>query len=452
MALRPGGVAGGRRLAKGANVAGRDRGREAEGSEARRPRNGPAAGGTPAEALSPPWQPHARLVGGLFLVALAIGLLLRMGSLLLPIILAFVLAYLLHPLVTGLCRVARIPRWLSVLLIYLLLILLVGGATTGAGFVITQQLIGLVRDLADLSAQLPTFLENLSNTTVVIGPWLIDLSMVNLEPLLGSVASAIQPLLSQTGALLASVAGATASLVGLILAVMLFGYYLLLDFGVMDEYLLRHVPEGYRSDFRRLMAATQQVWAAFLRGQLILGAVVGAVVGLVLAAIGVRFALVLGLIAGILELVPTFGPIVAGVLAVLVALFQGHNALGLSPVGFALVVAGASFLIQQLENNILVPRIIGESLNLHPMIILVGAIVGASMAGVLGVLLAAPVVATGRLWLGYLYRKIVGLETWPPPPPMGPKPARVPWLQRIRTGLKRLGLRRGPGRPAKGRA
>lgn len=433
-------------------MAGRDRGREAEGNAARRARKGSAAGPVPAEALSPPWQPHARLVGALFLVALAIGLVFRMGSLLVPVILAFVLAYLLHPLVTGLSRLTHIPRWLSVLLIYLLIILVVGGATTGAGFVITQQLIGLVRDLADLSAQLPTFLENLSNTTLVIGPYLIDLSMVNLEPLLGSVASAIQPLLSQTGALLASVAGATASLVGLILAVMLFGYYLLLDFGVMDDYLLRHVPDGYRSDYQRLMAATQQVWAAFLRGQLILGVIVGSVVGLVLAAIGVRFALVLGLIAGILELVPTFGPIVAGILAVLVALFQGQNALGLSPLGFALVVAGASFLIQQLENNFLVPRIIGESLNLHPMIILVGAIVGASMAGVLGVLLAAPVVATARLWLGYLYRKTVGLETWPPHPPPGAPAAREPWPRRIRSGLRRLTLRPGPDNPDKGRA
>lgn len=393
-------------------------------------------------------------MGALLLVAITIGLLLRMGSLLIPVILAFVLAYLLHPLVSGLSRLTRFPRWLSVLLVYLVLILIVGGATTGAGFVITQQLIGLVRDLADLSAQLPTFLENLSKTTLVIGPYAIDLSMVNLEPLLGSLASAIQPLLSQTGALLASVAGATASLVGLILAVMLFAYYLLLDFGVMDEYLVRHIPEGYRPDFGRLMAATQQVWAAFLRGQLILGAVIGSVTAVVYAALGVRFALVLGLIAGILELVPTFGPIVAGVLAVLVALFQGHNALGLSPLGFALVVAGAAFLIQQLENNILVPRIIGESLNLHPMIILVGAIVGASMAGVLGVLLAAPVVGTGRLWLGYVYRKTVGLETWPAPPASGrhKRPARESWWSRIRDRLRPPARRAAPDEPDRRRA
>jgi hypothetical protein len=102
--------------------------------------------------------------------------------------------------------------------------------------------------------------------------------------------------------------------------------------------------------------------------------------------------------------------------------------------GFALVVAGVAFLIQQFENNILVPRIIGDSLNLHALVVLLAAIVGGAMAGILGVLLAAPVVATGRLWLGYLYRKTVGLDTWPAATDTGPPvTARRPGLlQRFR--------------------
>jgi predicted PurR-regulated permease PerM len=271
--------------------------------------------------------------------------------------------------------------------------------------------------------------------TLVIGPWVIDLSTV-INPLLGSVGSAVQPLLAQTGALLASIAGATASVVGLVLVVMLFGYYLLLDFGGLDEYVMHFVPRAYQSDVQRLMKATQQVWRAFIRGQLILGAVVGVLTGIALAAVGLRFALVLGLIAGVLELVPTFGPIVAGVLAILVALFQGTNSLGLTPLAFALVVIGVSFLIQQIENNLLVPRIIGGSLNLHPMVVLLGAIVGGTMAGILGVLLAAPVIATGRLWLGYFYRKTVGLETWPADlEPLRRSASRPSWSARLRAYL-----------------
>jgi predicted PurR-regulated permease PerM len=374
-------------------------------------------------------------VAAIFLLTLGVGLLLRLGRLLIPVILGFVLAYLVDPLVTGLSRITRIPRWLSVLLLYVVIVLLVGGLTAGTGLIITQQLIGLVNDLGTLSAQLPDFLTRLSEMTLVIGPWVIDLSTV-INPLLGSVGSAVQPLLAQTGALLASIAGATASVVGLVLVVMLFGYYLLLDFGGLDEYVMHFVPRAYQSDVQRLMKGTQQVWRAFIRGQLILGAVVGVLTGIALAAVGLRFALVLGLIAGVLELVPTFGPIVAGVLAILVALFQGTNSLGLTPLAFALVVIGVSFLIQQIENNLLVPRIIGGSLNLHPMVVLLGAIVGGTMAGILGVLLAAPVIATGRLWLGYFYRKTVGLETWPADlEPLRRSASRPSWSVRLRAYL-----------------
>ncbi|MEX0788369.1 MAG: AI-2E family transporter, partial [Anaerolineales bacterium] len=365
----------------------------------------------PSAAESPPWQPHARLVAAILLLVIGLGLLLRLGRLLIPVILGFLLAYLLDPLVSGLSRILRIPRWLSVLLMYAVIVLVVGGLTAATGLIISQQFVGLVNDLGTLSAQLPDFLARLSEMTLVVGPYVIDLSTV-INPLLGSVGSAVQPLLAQTGALLASLAGATASVVALFLVVMLFGYYLLLDLGGLDKYVMHFVPHAYQSDVQRLLKGTQQVWRAFIRGQLILGAVVGVLTGIALAAVGLRFALVLGLIAGILELVPTFGPIVAGVLAVLVALFQGTNSLGLTPGAFALVVVGVSFVIQQIENNLLVPRIIGGSLNLHPMVVLLGAIVGGTMAGILGVLLAAPVIATGRLWLGFLDRKTVGLETW----------------------------------------
>ena len=132
--------------------------------------------------------------------------------------------------------------------------------------------------------------------------------------------------------MVASAAGATASAVGLILAVMVFGYYMLVDFGTLDDSLIQMVPGPYRADVRRLLDETGAVWQAFLRGQLILGLVVGSVVAVVMTALGVRFSLVLGLIAGALEFVPIFGPLIAGLIAVLVALFQGANWWGpLSP-------------------------------------------------------------------------------------------------------------------------
>ena len=99
----------------------------------------------------------------------------------------------------------------------------------------------------------------------------------------------------------------------------------------------------------------------------------------------------------------------------MVALFQGSNIWGLSPLGFALLVLIVFAIVQQLENNVLYPGIIGHSLKLHPLLVILSVLAGGILAGLIGFLLAAPTVATLRIWSGYVYRKSVGLDTWPTP-------------------------------------
>ncbi len=399
---------------------------------------------TQPEIQSPPWQPGTRLVSGVLLVLLAGLLFFRLRTLFVPLFLAMLLAYVLHPLVVALSRHRRVSRGLAVFTVYLGLLLITAGTTTGIGIAISQQLIGLVEDLRQLSVQIPNQLEALNQLQFKLGPWVLDFSQANLQPVIQALASVIRPALSQTGALLASVAGVTASVVGWMLAVLVMAYYLLLDYGSLEDALLEMVPPPYRPDFQRLTQETGRVWQSFLRGQLILALVIGVVVAPVLAVLGVRFALVLGLIAGLLEFVPMFGPFIAGAIAVLVALFQGSNWWGLEPWVFALIVLGVFVFIQQVENNVLVPRIIGQSLNMHPLLVLLSALAGSILAGMLGILLAAPTVATLRLWLGYVYRKTVDLQSWPSPALTAAvaKRRRLAPIEWIRRRLPRRGARR----------
>jgi len=367
------------------------------------------------EPTSPAWQPTTRLAVGMLLLVLAAIFLRSVRQLLVPVTLALLTAYVLHPPVTRLSKRLRLPRGASIVLVYLVLGLVLAAITAGLGLAVSQQVAGLVEDLRQISTEIPSLLQELETLSFNIGPWTVDLQSVNLDPILSSLTSAVQPLLTQTGAMVASVAGATAEAVGVLVVILVLGYYMLIDFGTLDETFVGMAPHAYQSDIRRLLDETGLVWNAFFRGQLLLGLVVGGVVAVVLTILGVRFSLVLGLIAGVLEFVPIFGPAIAGLIAVLVALFQGSNWWGVSAVGFAAIVLAVFVLIQQVENNVLVPRIIGHSLNLHPILVLLGALVGGLLAGVLGLLLAAPTVATARLWLGYVYRKVVGLETWPRP-------------------------------------
>jgi predicted PurR-regulated permease PerM len=150
-----------------------------------------------------------------------------------------------------------------------------------------------------------------------------------------------------------------------------------------------------------------------LRGQLTLMLVVGVLTWLGLLALGVPGALGLGTIAGLLEIVPSLGPVIATVAAVLVALRYGSTYLQISPQLLAGLVILFYVLVQQLENLLIVPRVLGDALKLPALLVLVGIAVGAAAGGVLGAVLATPLIATAREVLRYWQRKRRGEEPFP---------------------------------------
>jgi predicted PurR-regulated permease PerM len=141
--------------------------------------------------------------------------------------------------------------------------------------------------------------------------------------------------------------------------------------------------------------------------------VMGLVVGTSMTIIGLPNAWLIGLLFGILEFIPNVGPVIATIPATLIAYIQGSTVLNISNGWFAVLVIGINFVVQQVENNYLVPRIMGQSLNLHPIVVLIAAIIGAHVAGVLGILLAAPTVATLRILAEYIYRRLLDLPPFP---------------------------------------
>jgi predicted PurR-regulated permease PerM len=124
---------------------------------------------------------------------------------------------------------------------------------------------------------------------------------------------------------------------------------------------------------------------AWLRGQVILGLIIFAVTLVGLSILKVNYALTLAVIAGLLEVLPIIGPIVAGGLAVLIALTQ-------SPL-LALIVMGFYLLVQQLENHILVPQVMKKSLGLNPIAVILAIIIGGKLLGFIGILISVPVTA-----------------------------------------------------------
>jgi len=157
------------------------------------------------------------------------------------------------------------------------------------------------------------------------------------------------------------------------------------------------------------------VWTAFFRGQVTLMIIIGVVVWIGLLILGVPGAMSLAIVAGLLEVIPNLGPVVATIPAVIVALLQGSTYLPVNNFVLALIVIGFYVLVQQLENSIIVPRVLGDAVELPALVVMSGVLVGGTTFGILGALLATPVVAMGREVLSYTYRKLQGLPPFPPP-------------------------------------
>ena len=185
----------------------------------------------------------------------------------------------------------------------------------------------------------------------------------------------------------------------------MFVFYLLKDRVALTASFDRSLPDAWRFDVWAVIRSVERVFGQWVRGQLILGFAVGifTYIGLMILSQLVdpvfgRYAVLLSIIAGVLELVPIIGPIIAAIPAVLLAATAGPV-----PVAAAL---GLYLLVQQVENNLLVPKIQGDAVELHPAMVMAAIIIGGSLAGLLGAILALPVTAAGRDVVRYLFRRM----------------------------------------------
>lgn len=352
----------------------------------------------------------------------------RVAAVLPPLIITLVLAYVLSPVADFCSRRLRMNRTLAVALIYLVLVALL---ITGPALLIPpliSQIQSFVDGLPELIQEIGAFMEQ----PITFGDFVLDLRDV-YEQASATLEGVLSSLASQTINILSNVATALFWTFFILVA----SFYLVKDAEVILEWVDEVSTPAYREDVRRLRAQIADTWNAFLRGQLILCVVMGLVVGVTMAIIGLPYAWLIGVLFGVLEFVPNIGPTIASIPTVLIAFSEGSSVLHISHTWFAVLVIGVNALLQQLENNFLVPRIIGHSLNLHPVVVLVAAIIGAHLGGVLGILLAAPVTATLRVLAEYTYYRLLDL----PPFPERPSPS-----QEGAAGAEAVGG--GPAQPA----
>lgn len=392
---------------------------------------------------SPTWGTNTKLVIALTIVVIVGALLIKFQFILTPLLIALVLAYLFHPIADFFQRKLRLSWSASVGVIYLFVILLLVGLLTLGGVGLVQQVQSLVTIIQDAITNLPQIIASISGKVYQIGPFKLDFSALDLNAFSSQILGMVQPLLSRTGTLVSTIAGSAANFIGWTLFVTLVSYFVLAESGGLRDRIITVDVPRYTLDFERLSRELGRIWNAFLRGQIIIFFLAVIVYAIVLTVLGVHYALSLAFLAGLARFVPYVGPAINWIVLVIVAYFQAYKLFDLSPFNYTLLILVIALVIDQIFDNIVSPRILSDALKVHPAAVLVAAIVAANLFGLIGVVVAAPILATAALLWKYTMRKMLDLNPWPEqelhqaPPPFGGR-----FLASIRRFFRNLSLNR----------
>ncbi|WP_315969520.1 AI-2E family transporter [Oceanobacillus massiliensis] len=300
--------------------------------------------------------------------------------LLIPFIVAGLIAYLLHPLVEKLHGM-NIPRSLAILLIYFIFF-------GGTGYLLYRGYPAIVHQLRDLNENLPQFIdmyENLIYQLYNYTSFLPETIHDKIDELVFSLETSLERLLNR-------LIGGFAKIVDMLIIITVIPvlvFYFIKDYTTIKSFIVKFIPVRYRDDATKLMQEIDKGLGGYIRGQLIVSAFVGLTSLVLFKLLNIKYALLLSVIMGITNIIPYFGPIIGAIPAVAISFTTAGNK--------AILVIIAIFIIQIIDGNLLSPYIMGRSIEIHPVAIIFVLLLGGSLFGVRGMILAVPVLTISKV-------------------------------------------------------
>lgn len=316
---------------------------------------------------------------------------LAIGSVLKPFIVAIILAYLLNPIVEMFER-KGIHRIYSVILVYVIFVAII----LIFSFILIPKLVKdikvMLENLPQYSIQFQTMLKGFQDGYInsnlpkgvkdVIDENIYaiqDFIIVSLQATLDSVITGFSKILN-------------------VILVPIIVFYFLKDVEYFKKQTILLLPKKHRNKIILLFRDIDNAFGRFIRGQIIIAIFVGIMTTFALTFIKVKYAVFLGLFAGISNIIPYFGPVIGIIPTVIFALFDSPSK--------AIYAAGAFLLVQQIESGILTPKIIGESVGVHPVYVILSLFIGGKVMGIAGMILAVPVMVAIKLTMRHMLRYV----------------------------------------------
>ncbi len=316
----------------------------------------------------------------LLLIVLGVWVTIQVFPVIFALFVSLLLTLMLTPIIDW-AQERKIPRGMSTAILYLVILSFLGSVGVAGIKPITSQ-------MNKLLDYLPIFIEE------QLG--------VKEDPFQGQLQDFFS---GQLNANSNNVISATLGIFSnflFVLSIFVFTFYLLVEFDAVKKLFISLFPMSKKVLAENLVGSIENILGAYIRGQLLLGMIIGVLTYLGLVMLKVEYALSLALVAGVLEIVPVIGPILSAIPALIVALSSGPWTV----LGVALLYT----IIQQTENNILVPTVMKKTVGLNPLVTLILLLVGGALFGIIGVILAVPSALIAYLVFTELYGEMFGLK------------------------------------------
>lgn len=304
----------------------------------------------------------------IFSILFLIGLwfLYQIREILLALFISVILMGALNPTIKKLEKL-KLPRWVAILIIYLIILGVFGGALAGLVPALIKQTDSLVNTLLELEGKISLW----GLTTIDLGAKLQELGGLPTQ--------------------IAKIVITFASNIVSVISILILTFYLLMERQKLDGYLHFLFGTNGKNKAEKLINRLEERLGGWVRAQFLLMTIIGLLTYIGLRILGYKFALPLAIIAGLLEVIVYVGPLLSAILIGVVGLIT-------SPL-LALFGAGWLVIVQQLENNILVPKIMEKSLGVNPLITIIALAIGFQIAGIRGAILSIPVYLTTEVVL-----------------------------------------------------
>lgn len=357
---------------------------------------------------SPRWHWATKLVVGLFMIVGAIVLIVRFNNYFKLVITAFIISFLLYPFCNLITKRLKISWRISTVIVYLLIAALALWLLTNVGSTIISQAQNLFTYLTKYIGNFTDLLESISNKIIQIGPLQFKLPTIDTDIISSTLISYLQPVATQAGKLVGLVG---AFVFNLLITYMVSLFITSETNGVRTEMFNIQI-KGFEKDFQRITREVSKIFNAFIRGEFIVIFIAIIIYTVLLGILGLPYFFVLSMIAGFGRFIPYLGAWIGWIGFIIGAAIQDPIPFGMTRLMYIVLVLAVALVIDMLLDHVLTPKLMAESLEVHPAAIMISALVGGQIFGILGIVLAAPTFATLKLILGYAKKKIFDQDPW----------------------------------------